>query len=115
MNREDLVRRFKAQKGCARCGEMHPACLDLHHLDPSQKNPKLTKYKNGKRMSGGSMWKDLSYALLVLEIQKCEVLCSNCHRKETAEQLGWRYDKERPEMERQSKARAAAELALGLA
>jgi len=112
-NREDLLRRFKAERGCARCGETHPACLDLHHLDPAVKTPRLSKTKTGKRYTGGSLWKDLSYAQLVEEIGKCEVVCSNCHRKETAEAHGYRYDIT-PVQEKSSPARQRALTALGL-
>ena len=112
-NREDLVRRFKARAGCARCPERHPACLDLHHLDPTTKAKKLSKSKNGKWYTGGSQWKDLSYPELVAELLKCEVVCSNCHRVETAEAAGWRYDIP-PIQEKFSPARHAAEIALGL-
>jgi hypothetical protein len=112
-NREDLLRRYKAKMGCARCGERHPACLDLAHRDASTKTPKLSKSKNGKWYTGGSMWKDLGYVALAEEILKCEVLCSNCHRKETAEDKGYRYDVP-PTQEKSSPARRRAEEVLGL-
>lgn len=58
--------------GCSRCPENHPGCLDFHHLDPS------TKKKEISRMArDGSSEKHL-----LEEIAKCEILCSNCHRKE---------------------------------
>jgi hypothetical protein len=85
-----LVSAFKVEAGCSRCDERHPACLDLHHLDPETKNPKLTKIKaTGRYYTGGSRWVDLSFAEIESELEKCEVLCSNCHRKETALRLGW--------------------------
>lgn len=52
---------------CAECGENHPAVLDFHHTDPS------TKEANPSQIS--------SKTKFLKEIEKCIVLCSNCHRK----------------------------------
>lgn len=85
-----FVSEYKSRLGCARCDERHPACLDLHHRDASSKNPKLTKHaRTGRAHTGGSRWWDLSYAEIEAELNKCDVLCSNCHRKETAADRGW--------------------------
>ena len=62
---------FKSTLYCAHCGENEPECLDFHHLDPSQKDRSVSK--------GMSSW---SYDRVMAEIQKCIVLCANCHRKE---------------------------------
>lgn len=56
---------------CERCSEDHPACLDLHHLDP-----KL------KKISVAKMARYFSLDSIKEEASKCIVLCSNCHRKE---------------------------------
>lgn len=60
---------------CSKCGFDHPAALDFHHVDPNEKefNISLSKsaYKNNKEG-------------LLKEIEKCIVLCSNCHRIEHA-------------------------------
>lgn len=57
---------------CSRCGEGHPAALDFHHTDAAD-----------KEMSVSQM---VAYGYAVenirAEIDKCEVLCANCHRKE---------------------------------
>lgn len=76
-----IIAKWKADRGCQRCGEMHPATLDLHHRDPAEKNPRL-KRKNASttRRTGGYFWRDLSFADLAEELAKCTVLCSNCHR-----------------------------------
>lgn len=76
-----IIWKWKTDRGCKRCGEMHPATLDLHHRDPDEKNPRL-KRKNASstRRTGGYFWRDLSYADLAAELAKCDVLCSNCHR-----------------------------------
>lgn len=110
--RRCLIQRYKAKVGCARCSERHPACLDLHHREPVSKSKKLTETKgSGRKYTGGSAWDDLSYAEIVREIQMCDVLCSNCHRKENSEQLKWRS---LVRSEKPSKGLLAAEAALGL-
>ena len=57
---------------CARCGESHPACLEFHHRDPETKErtvSELITYGN-------------SLETVRAEIEKCDVLCANCHRQE---------------------------------
>lgn len=64
-----FVRNLKL--GCTQCSETHIACLDFHHIDTESKEGNITEMaSNG-----------LSKAKLLKEIQKCVVLCSNCHRK----------------------------------
>ena len=65
----DLQRR---RGGCSRCDEDDPVCLDFHHLDGAEK-----KMSVGKMIAFG-YGKDRIEA----EIEKCIVLCANCHRKE---------------------------------
>jgi hypothetical protein len=65
--REEL-REYKISRGCARCGENHPAVLELHHTDPSVKDI------NPSAASGRKMFYE--------EAEKCIVLCANCHRIE---------------------------------
>lgn len=61
--------------GCAKCEEDHIACLVMHH-----RNPKLKKFTIGACISIGCSIKRLK-----IELNKCVVLCANCHRK-----LHWR-------------------------
>lgn len=56
---------------CAHCGETHEAVLDFHHVDPGTKEYTVS-YLSGKGFSLDKIKK---------EIDKCIVLCSNCHRK----------------------------------
>jgi hypothetical protein len=56
---------------CSRCGyDKNIASLEFHHLDPSQKEITPSKLTNRE-------WK-----VLKEEIDKCTLLCSNCHREE---------------------------------
>ena len=66
------VNKMKRETGCTRCGADDLACLDYHHSNPDQ-----------KEMDVGTM---ITYGYgrdaLKSEIETCEVLCANCHRKE---------------------------------
>lgn len=57
---------------CRRCGEGSPACLDFHHPDASEKTASVAEMVN----------RGFARDAIQAEIDKCEVLCSNCHRKE---------------------------------
>jgi hypothetical protein len=72
--RNELVAWFHELKTlkCNRCPETHWACLDFHHLDPTQKDTNLAQAANNG-------W---SKERILAEIAKCEVLCKNCHVKE---------------------------------
>lgn len=62
---------LKAALKCARCQESHPACLEFHHRDPDAKEGGIAK-----------MVQDgYCREAILTEIAKCDVLCSNCHRK----------------------------------
>lgn len=65
------VNEQKAERGCADCGVSDPACLGLHHRDEDEKEMAVTElitYGHGKSALGD-------------EVERCEVLCANCHRK----------------------------------
>jgi hypothetical protein len=67
-----FLRQYKEDKKCSRCSENHPACLDFHHIDP--KNKLFT-------IGLEALSRKLSISKIEEEIKKCEILCSNCHRK----------------------------------
>ena len=64
-----LVNRIR-ESGCKKCGEKRIYILDFHHRDPSQKEKTINR-----------MIKSSSYDNLLAEIEKCDVLCANCHRE----------------------------------
>lgn len=73
--RELQVKTFqdlKSSLGCKLCGENHVATLHFHHLDPSQK-------EIGLALAIRRGW---GVEKLQAEIDKCVVLCANCHAKE---------------------------------
>ncbi len=69
------LKEYKESLRCENCGENHPACLEFHHTNPSE-----------KKFSIGRIKDYLSWKMLKEEIGKCRVLCANCHRKEHWEQ-----------------------------
>lgn len=71
--RREKIRQLLESKrtACMLCGEDHPAALDFHHRDPSQKSFSI----------GLAVGNNLYLSSLSEEIDKCDVLCSNCHRK----------------------------------
>lgn len=60
---------FKSTLKCTQCGFNHPAALDFHHTNPSEKENLVSAL-----VSNGC------YAAAMREVQKCVVLCANCHR-----------------------------------
>lgn len=56
---------------CFRCEQDHPAALDFHHRDPSQKLARISDmlYRSRKHTEEE----------IVAEIMKCDLLCKNCH------------------------------------
>lgn len=66
---QEKVNQYKQDRGCQVCGEnTHPSVLDLHHLDPSEKELDPASAKT-------------SWSRFLGEAEKCIVLCANCHRK----------------------------------
>lgn len=68
--RQDWLWELKCGLCCVKCGESHPACLDFHHTDPKNKDGLISKL-----IARASMDR------VIAEIEKCETLCANCHRK----------------------------------
>ena len=67
----EWIQTFKTALKCLRCPENHPACLDFHHRNPNEKDISISNaVANG--------WSKLR---ILKEIDKCDVLCANCHRK----------------------------------
>lgn len=62
---------LKSKLKCEVCGENHPATLDFHHTDPSKKDLSISLM---------CKWGYTKEKILA-EIEKCQVWCSNCHRK----------------------------------
>ncbi len=65
---------------CVDCGTDDFAALEFDHRDPSNKRADIA-YLVRQAVSWSSIQK---------EIDKCELVCANCHRKRTARQFRWR-------------------------
>ena len=63
---------YKKTLECTRCKENHPATLTFHHKEGFEKSFEI----------GNAVWLGVSLKRLKAEIEKCEVLCANCHAKE---------------------------------
>lgn len=58
---------------CARCGyDRNPYVLDFNHKDPKRKLFSMTRLIEKR-----------GWGEIVKELEKCEILCANCHREET--------------------------------
>ena len=59
--------------GCTSCGfNSHPAALQFHHLDPESKDVNWTRLRLR------------SWDKIIHELDKCILLCANCHAIEHA-------------------------------
>ncbi len=63
---------YKAIRGCRNCGLKDPTVLDFHHRTRTDKVAAVSKLLASR----------LDLIAIVREIDKCEVICANCHRRE---------------------------------
>lgn len=74
IRQEQLKQRYaeyKLSKGCNRCGyNKNSKALDPHHLKDKEISLSVA-VRNG--------W---SWKRILEELEKCEILCANCHREE---------------------------------
>lgn len=68
----DWLKELKSKLNCNRCNETHPATIQFHHTDPTTKEITL----------GSAIRYGWNKKRILKEIEKCEVLCANCHFKE---------------------------------
>ena len=72
------VRELKESLACKDCGKYYPFyVMDFDHISDD-------KSGNINRIASRGSWKKLRE-----EIDKCELVCSNCHRQRTHERLGY--------------------------
>jgi 5-methylcytosine-specific restriction endonuclease McrA len=60
---------------CADCGEPDPIVLEFDHL-------------RDKSFAIGPALSQRNWNSILDEIEKCEVVCANCHRRRTAQRRG---------------------------
>lgn len=74
------IRKIKADAGCMDCGENDPIVLEFDHRNRSEK-----EFTIGSMTQSG-----LGLSKILPEIDKCDVVCANCHKRRTAKQMKWR-------------------------
>jgi len=63
------VDNIKMNEGCSKCGYSdHPVALHFHHLEPVKKHGTISV-----------LVKKGSLDRIKQEMEKCEILCANCH------------------------------------
>ena len=70
-SKQQRVRTLLSLYPCVVCGEDHPVALQFHHLDPKIKDSTVSAMLRVKT----------DWTAIVAEIEKCAILCSNCHIK----------------------------------
>lgn len=70
---------YLKNKSCEICGESDIRVLEFDHLDPVTK-----RFGIATAITDGRKWPDI-----LEEIECCQILCANCHKKLTAVQYGW--------------------------
>lgn len=70
-NKKKTIENLKVKECCQKCGDTRGYVLDFHHKDPSIKEDTIARMTSN------------NYCLTktLEEIEKCVVLCSNCHRE----------------------------------
>lgn len=69
--RKEMVNEIKTSQGCEKCGDTRSYVLDFHHIDPSIKDSTIARLTSNRNQV-----EDIQE-----EIDKCIVLCANCHRE----------------------------------
>ena len=69
--KKNIVQELKSQCKCAKCGDDRGYVLEYHHVNPEEKEYTIA------RLTSNNYTLDKVYD----EIQKCIVLCANCHRE----------------------------------
>ena len=68
---------------CAKCGFSDIRALDWHHLDPNEKVNSISEMVRDR----------VSMDKLQAELDKCELICANCHRIEEQRLGNWTKNK----------------------
>lgn len=80
--KQELVDKLWAYKNaskCFDCGERNPIVLEFDHLPEYEKSENISVMVTNL----------CSWERILKEIQKCEVVCANCHRIRTHMRAGW--------------------------
>ena len=70
-SKKEIIQDLKSKCACAKCGDTRGYVLDYHHIDPSIKEEGIARMTSN----------NYNLEKVFTEIEKCAVLCSNCHRE----------------------------------
>ena len=83
--RQDFMAEYLVGKSCVDCGYNNIIALEFDHREPEEKSFTISKFLSKNHASEAKM------ELLRKELEKCDVVCSNCHTIRTARTFGsWR-------------------------
>lgn len=68
-NRIEQINNYKKNLKCKKCGETRFYLFDFHHRNPEEKDYSISDHSRAK------------FETIKAEIDKCDVLCANCHRE----------------------------------
>jgi tellurite resistance-related uncharacterized protein len=71
-SRRKWYNEYKQNLKCSLCDENHIACLEFHHTEPDKKDFNISEALGRLNLDKNK---------ILEEINKCIVLCSNCHKK----------------------------------
>lgn len=69
--KKNEIQELKSHLKCAKCGESRGYVLDFHHINPEEKTANISRLTSNTS----------NISRVYEEIQKCVVLCANCHRE----------------------------------
>jgi hypothetical protein len=76
--RREFLWEYLSSHPCIDCGEDDPLVLEFDHISGKKVAPVSQLISRG-----------FSEKRIQEEIDKCEVRCSNCHKRKTAKEFGW--------------------------
>ena len=80
---KDLLRvktlEYLKDKSCVMCGMSDPRVLDFDHINPTTKSFGIAR----------ALHNIMAWEKVLAEIEKCQILCANCHRIKTSTQQNW--------------------------
>ncbi len=76
--RENMLN-YLRDKSCVLCGENDIRTFEFDHINPIDKH-----FSISQTVRLGRSWEEVEN-----EINKCRILCANCHKKHTSTQANW--------------------------